>query len=106
MKAKIVALVLAAGLGVTGIAATAHAAAANENECSHADSEEVGSHKYGVYANPTHHLIINSVKYFCKDCGKYYTVDESEGYETHDYELHYCNDGTVRSYCTGCGDEW
>lgn len=106
MKTKIMALILAVVLGTVGIAATAQAATGEAGACPHSDCERMNKpekdHYY--YYSPQYHLIVHTTWYFCKDCGKE-IPEESEKREWHDYELIYCNDGRVYTYCI-CGDSY
>ncbi len=99
MKAKIMALMMAAGLGMTGIAMTAQAA-----EAEHVH-EIVGSYiKYSnaVDHDSMYHIRYNTVHYLCKGCDGYDVLEEA-GYELHDYVDVYENGKIIYTYCTGCG---
>ena len=106
MKAKLMAVLLAVGLGVTGLAATAQAAENDTravNGCEH-EYEKLkpifqGTSDY----NEKYHIIYYSVDYLCTKCGHVDTKDEIE-YEIHDYENVYDNYGyMIYSYCIVCG---
>ena len=106
MKAKIIALVLAVGLGMAGIAATAQAATEAASECTHPNRTRGTVIKESRnYYNPTFHQIVYIVKYSCKDCKDTFDVWEEE-LERHDYEQTYYDDGSVYSRCTGCDDAY
>lgn len=69
MKAKLVALVLAAGLGVTGIAMTAQAAVRSSDQCPNGHTWNYKSTKtsYEEYSNFNHKRVIEAPKE-CKVC--------------------------------------
>lgn len=107
MKAKLMALLLAAGLGVTGIAMTAQAAEAGMgvvNECAH--SGKILKRTDVIAAGNLHngrHWVTYVETYFCPEClsdvEKSYTT-----HEPHEYEQIYYDDGRVMSYCIICDD--
>lgn len=109
MRTKLMALLLAAGLGVTGVAMTAQAAEAGtraENECAH--SKEFLKRTdvmEAINMNDGRHYVTYRRTYFCPDCGlnevKWETI-----YELHDYEQIYYADGSVQSYCTVCDESY
>ncbi len=109
MKTKLMAVLLAAGLGVTGIAMTAQAAEAGiraVNGCAHTDM--IFKRKVVVKAinwNGNQHYVEYKITYFCPEC----TSDIVEGeatYEPHDFEQIYYDDGRVLSYCTVCDESF
>lgn len=105
MKVKLIALLLAAGLGVTGIAMTAQAAEAGTravNECAHSEKQYVRTDvvESSIWSADRHYVVYKRT-YFCPDCKSH--VEEYEAtYESHEYEQIYYADGRVLSYCTIC----
>lgn len=107
MKAKLMALLLAAGLGVTGVAMTAQAAEAGMgavNECAH--SGKLLKRVDVIVAENLHngrHSVTYMRTYFCPECQS----DVQKAYSTHEpheYEQIYFDDGRVMSYCIICDD--
>lgn len=104
MKAKIMALILAVGLGTVGIAATAQAAAADG--CTHPNLTYLYTRNMQTnYYNPQEHLISYEDVYDCSSC-QTEVIISCERREPHDYEQVYLEDGRVYTYCTGCGDSY
>ncbi len=109
MKAKLMAVLLAVGLGVTGVAATAQAAEAGTqaaSECEHSKKRyEFTNVKTVINWDGYRHYVEYEITYFCEDCLS--DVVECEAtYEPHDYEQIYYDDGRVLSYCTVCDDRY
>lgn len=108
MKPKLMAFILSAGLGITGIAATAQPATPTPKKpCRHETLHRFTGQR-AVYYNPTHHLSIYFTGYKCynENCPHTRLFEEEETYESHDYEQTYYPDGTVKSECTGCHDSY
>lgn len=104
MKTKIMALILAVGLGVTGVAVRAHAA---DGKCTCANPNTTTSVQYegASYWNGEYHMVYNKIITTCLNCG--YEDAIQAGYlEPHDYEQTYFSDGKVESYCATCGDRY
>lgn len=105
MKAKLMALLLAAGLGVTGVAMTAQAAEAGMgavNECAHSGKQYIRTDvvESRIWSADRHYVVYRTT-YFCSVCKSH--VEEYETtYEPHEYEQIYYDDGSVESYCTVC----
>lgn len=106
MKAKLMALLLAAGLGVTGVAMTAQAAEAGTRETDECAHDIIASNVINERAVPydyRRHALCKTVKYYCSKCDGY-EVEIIVGYEDHDYENVYDDLGhMILSYCTACG---
>lgn len=104
MKTKIMALILAVGLGVTGVAVTAQAAE-KADTCTHSLIKREEWLKSAVYWNGDSHKAAYGATYSCVTCGKVLEIVEiyEERMEPHDYEQTYFGDGRVMSYCNGCG---
>lgn len=107
MKTKLMALLLAVCLGVTGVAATVQAAeigTEEDNECAHTNklyerTDVVEAINWGG----GRHYVVYRISYFCPDCDK--DVENCYAtYESHDYEQIYYDDGRVKSYCTICDE--
>ncbi len=108
MKAKLMAVLLAVGLGVTGVAATAQAAEAGTqaaNACEHSETIEFTSEE-AINYDGNRHYVTYKTEYYCAECGV--LVDETwrGAYEPHDYEQVYLGNGQVLSRCTVCGDSY
>lgn len=105
MKAKLMAVLMAVGLGVTGLAATAQAAENDtraKDDCEHnfLKSEPVyaGASDY----NESYHMLHYKVNYVCSIC-RFEDEREELEFEIHDYENMYDNQGhMIFSYCTVC----
>ena len=105
MKTKIMAIAMAAVLGAAGAAATAQAAAAEEG-CQHVNLVWIQSEQSAEFYDRQKHILFNNEFYECVDCGAIVEEKEIFGYEDHDYEQIYYEDGTCLTYCTGCGDSY
>lgn len=108
MKAKLMALFLAAGLGVTGIAMTAQAAevgARAVNACEHDMFVKRTDVDEAINWGGGRHYVVYRVTYQCRECD-YEEVKYEGGYEPHDYEQIYFDDGRVKSYCTVCDESY
>lgn len=103
------ALLLAAGLGVTGVAMTAQAAEAGTREANGCSRDIIASTVTGERAvnyDYKYHALFKTVRYYCSKC-KGYEVEILVGYEDHDYENVYDDLGhMILSYCTVCGDTY
>lgn len=115
MKTKFMAFILAAGLGITGIAVTAQAAEPEptptptpkpEDPCRHETMQYFENFQRAVYYSPTYHISVYLTGYICSNCSYYTMIEEKEYYEQHDYEQTYYSDGTVKSECLGCHDSY
>lgn len=105
MKAKFAALALALGMGVTGIAATAQAAGTEAGRaCAHEHCSFTSSETQRDYYDRQRHILITVEVYHCRDCNEDVSKTMISGYEDHDYEQIYLEDGRGMSYCTGCND--
>lgn len=106
MKAKLMAVLLAVGLGVTGLAATAQAAENDTravNGCEHEYEKSEPIFIAPSDYNETYHILRYKVYYTCRKCGSQHDEEEIE-FEIHDYENVYDDYGhMIFSYCTGCG---
>lgn len=103
MKAKLMALVLAAGLGITGIAATAQAAEAKAlNTCAHTGQIAVFTEILEAVSWGEDHYVERKYTYYCSVCESEISIDYDATYEPHDYEQIYFENGSVMSYCTVC----
>ena len=105
MKTKIMAIAMAAVLGAAGAAATAQAAAAEEG-CQHVNLVWIQSEQSAEFYDRQKHILFNNEFYECKACGAEVVEREILGYEDHDYEQIYYEDGTGLTYCTGCDDSY
>ena len=104
MKAKLMALLLAVGLGVAGVAATVQAAdtRSKEESCVHEIIGIVNTDEFVADYNQTYHAWYQKYHVFCNKCDGYddYVIDR---FEAHDYENFYDNKGNmIYSYCTVC----
>ena len=106
MKTKVMAMAMAAVLGAAGAAATAQAARTAAEECQHVHSSLIWSGQHGEFYDRQKHILFHDEKYYCYDCDKEYTISEMAGFEDHDYEQIYYEDGTGLTYCTGCDDSY
>lgn len=111
MKTKLMAFILAAGLGITGIAVTAQAQAAGakaEEPCRHETLHYFSEFQRAVYYDPTYHISVYFTGYKCSNdsCSYIAMPEEKEYYERHDYEQTYYPDGKVKSECLGCHDSY
>ena len=110
MKAKLMALILAAGLGITGIAMTtqaAQAAGANTTDtCKHETLYLNETFLNARYHDGTTHWSTYLLTYRCSFCHDTIFTKTEERLEWHDYEQMYFQDGSVRSTCTGCKDSY
>ena len=107
MKAKLMALLMAVGLGVTGVAATVQAAGARAEEPPHVHNIIRSEYRreYASDYNQTYHAWYTVWHHVCDGC-KGYDVDVLERLEAHDYENFYDNKGNmIYSYCTVCDVE-
>ena len=108
MKKKLMAVLLAAGLGVTGIAGTAQAAeegTQSKNGCAHSQILKfIDVEQKSNWGNPGHYVIYK-ITYTCPDC-EMEEVEYENMLEPHDYEQIYFDNGKVMSYCTVCGDHF
>lgn len=97
------ALILAAGLGITGIAMTTQAAEMGTNEaCPH---EHLTLHEYlssATYHDYRYHYAIYGRNYICDACGEIIVSNTRAAYEDHDFEQIYYHDGKVESVCLDC----
>lgn len=107
MKTKIMALILAVGLGVTGVAVTAQAAE-KADTCTHSTEKRVENFAGADYWNGNLHMAAYSITIYCGECGVFLRNESGlvERLEPHDYEQIYFQDGSVMSYCTGCKDQF
>ncbi len=111
MKTKLMAFILAAGLGITGIAVTAQAQAAGakaEEPCRHETLHYFSDFQRAFYYDPTYHISVFLTGYKCSNdrCSYMTMVKEIEISERHDYEQTYYPDGKVESKCLGCHDSY
>lgn len=109
MKAKLMAVLLAAGLGVTGVAMTAQAAEAGiraVNGCAHTGEVVVFTEVEEAVNWGDKHYVEYKYTYYCSDCKSVVLIDEKGTYEPHDYEEIYFDNGNVMSYCTVCDDRF
>ena len=113
MKAKLMALILAAGLGITGIAMTtqaAQAAGANTTAaCKHETLHYFESFIKATYHDPINHTSTYLTGYRCSEypsCSYTAMVKTEERLEWHDYEQTYYHDGSVMSTCLDCHDTY
>ncbi len=116
MKTKIMTLILAACLGLSGMTVYANGQpdhyCCGECDCRctcgcdgpHKLTEVIIDDHYSEY-NGYEHQHITVIKYMCNKC-TYSNTSESVVNEAHDYEQIYYDDGRVLSYCTGCGDSF
>lgn len=106
MKAKLMAVLLAVGLGVTGIAGTAQAAeegTQSKNGCAHSYVVKLSrAEQVTNWGNPGHYITYR-VTYVCTDC-ELEEIRHENALEPHDYEQVYFDNGKVMSYCTVCDD--
>lgn len=97
------ALILAAGLGITGIAMTTQAAETGTNEaCRH---ETLNLHEYlssATYYDVRRHIATYGKIYYCSDCPYLLDLGTYTVYEDHDFEQIYYHDGKVESKCLDC----
>lgn len=109
MKAKIMALMMAAGLGMTGIAMTAQAADAGARAasgCAHTGEVVVFTEVETAVNCGNQHYVEYKYTYYCSDCKSEIGVDGKGTYEPHDYEQIYFDNGSIMSYCTVCDDRY
>ena len=107
MKTKIMALILAVGLGVTGVAVTAQAAE-NEAGCSDSDWYKTITTRFvgATFANPDGHFSTYVTETYCSACNKVVEEKTEVKYELHDYEPKYEGNGSAKLVCTACGDSY
>ncbi len=107
MKTKLMAFILAAGLGIAAITAQAKAAEGkeSENSCAHSMIVKFTSIENAVNIDGTRHYVEYKITYICVDC-EIEVVDYEGGYEPHDYEQIYFDNGKIMSYCTVCDDRY
>ena len=99
------ALVLAAGLGITGIAATAQAApaaASTRESCRHETLHYFETFISATYYDGYNHLSTYRSGYECSECRQKLYPQNFDRIEGHDYEQTYYHDGKVESKCLGC----
>ena len=104
MKAKLMALLLAVGLGVAGVAATVQAAEVGTHAvtgCAHV-YKKVSVFRGATDYNNMYHKSRYDVTFQCEHCPDYYESYE-EVFEIHDYENIYLDNGRIVSICNGCG---
>ena len=109
MKAKLMALILAAGLSITGIAMTTQAAGANTTDtCKHKTLYLKEHFEGATYYNGIYNWVTYSKWYYCSNsnCSYSILVDSYGTLELHNYEQIYYRDGRVQSICTDCGDSY
>ncbi len=106
MRTKIMAMAMAAALGAAGAVATAQAAAVAAEDCPHVNSSWRGSGQHAEFYDRQKHILFNDETYYCYDCDDLYTISEMAGFEDHDYEQIYYEDGTGLTYCTRCDDSY
>ena len=107
MKKKLMAFILAAGLGITAI--TAQATEANVNldiGCVHKHVTVITRVKETINWNGNCHYIVYETQYCCPDCRKVIDTEYEATYEPHNYEQIYYDNGAVLSYCTDCDDSF
>lgn len=99
------ALILAAGLGITGIAVTAQAAGTNATDaCKHETLHYFEERKGSTYYNGMEHVTTYRRGYKCANDKCDYTIMlcDDDRHESHDYELVYYHDGSVLNTCVYC----
>ena len=113
MKTKLVAVLMAVGLGVTGVAMTAQAAGAStanvtSDKCKHETLQYEEWFSSATYWDPREHISTYKRQYVCTNPNCFYTIQLSDDirYEWHDYEQTYFHDGKVMSTCLGCHDSY
>lgn len=105
MKAKLMALMLAVGLGVTGVAVTAQAAE-RESACSHLTEVRISEFDHADFCNPEGHYSTYNITIKCGDCGYVKREYTEYKFEWHDYESIFLDNGRVKLECTYCHDSY
>lgn len=106
MKIKIMALILAVGLGVTGVAVTAQAAE-EEAGCSDPDwfKTIITYFVDATFGNPDGQFSTYRTSTYCSACDTVASKDTIK-YESHDYEQKFEDNGRVLLECTACHDTY
>lgn len=107
MKAKLMALMLAVGLGVTGVAVTAQAST-EESGCGDPDWYKSTTTEFvdADFCNPEGHYSTYVTKTFCSKCNMYVDEITTVKFERHDYEQIFEDNGRVKLVCTACNDSY
>ncbi len=91
MKKKILAAVLAMGLGVAGITVTAQAAEQSVSACEHEWRKIPNTDTVWASANSTYHFVYEVTHYSCDYCDELREEYKQIGYEQHDFWGIWCH---------------